>query len=88
LITYRTAKIPCVVIRGLAKSVSYEVGDSVDKVRNLTNRWNAVYVDQEWRFVFVLWAFSAISGYSTGKYTLVETKGIVVFTYIYNKIGN
>ncbi|XP_033750612.1 hillarin-like [Pecten maximus] len=69
----RAAKIPCVIIRGLAKSAAYEVGDQdVDKLRNW---WNAVYVAKGWRLVFPLWALSAVVGKSTGAWTLVETKG-------------
>ncbi|XP_060074409.1 lim and transglutaminase domain protein ltd-1-like [Ylistrum balloti] len=68
----REANIPCVIIVGVAKAAGYEVGDSQDVVATQHNRWNGVYVDGEWRLVFPLWAFSAISGHSTGKYTLVE----------------
>ncbi|XP_069137425.1 lim and transglutaminase domain protein ltd-1-like isoform X2 [Argopecten irradians] len=71
----REANIPCVIIRGLAKSVGYEVGDEEGEVKQLTNRWNGVFVGGEWRIVFPLWAFAAVSGHSTGKFTLVETKG-------------
>lgn len=69
----RAVKIPCVFIRGLAKSAAYEVGDrTVDK---LGNSWTAVFVSGGWRFVFPLWAFSAIVGHSTGTWTLVESDG-------------
>jgi hypothetical protein len=71
----RAAKIPCVFIRGLAKSAAYEVGDRA--VDNLGNSWTAVYVSGGWRFVFPLWAFSAIVGHSTGTWTLVESDGMV-----------
>ncbi|XP_033750476.1 hillarin-like [Pecten maximus] len=71
----REANIPCVVIVGVAKAAGYEVGDGQDAVSKQHNRWNGVYVDGEWRLVFPLWAFSAVSGHSTGKYTLVESKG-------------
>lgn len=69
----RAAKIPCVLIRGLGKSVSYEVGDQ--DVDRLNNSWTAVYVSGGWRFVFPLWAFSAVVGHSKGTWTLVETQG-------------
>ncbi|XP_061168878.1 lim and transglutaminase domain protein ltd-1-like [Saccostrea echinata] len=69
----RAAKIPCVRIRGLGKSVSYEVGDK--DVDNLNNSWTAVFVAGEWHFVFPLWAFSAVVGHSEGNWTLVETQG-------------
>ncbi|KAK3098481.1 hypothetical protein FSP39_019873 [Pinctada imbricata] len=69
----RAAQIPCVIIRGLAKSVAYEVGDQ--EVDGCGNSWTAAYVAGGWRFVFPLWAFSAVSGFQTGKWTLVETEG-------------
>lgn len=69
----RAVKIPCVFIRGLAKSAAYEVGDRT--VDNLSNSWTAVFVSGGWRFVFPLWAFSAIVGHSTGTWTLVESDG-------------
>ncbi|XP_033750937.1 hillarin-like [Pecten maximus] len=60
----RLAKVPCVMIPGVAKSSAYEVGDdNVDKLRNV---WNAVYVAGGWRIVFLLWAFRSIAGKSTG----------------------
>ncbi|XP_033751020.1 hillarin-like [Pecten maximus] len=71
----REGNIPCVIIRGVAKSAGYEVGDVETRVEALENRWNGVFVDGEWRIVFPMWAFSAIAGHSTGKFTLVETKG-------------
>ncbi|XP_061168879.1 uncharacterized protein LOC133178144 [Saccostrea echinata] len=69
----RAVKIPCVLIRGVGKSVSYEVGDK--NVDNLKNSWTAVYVSGGWHFVFPLWAFSAVVGHSKGTWTLVETEG-------------
>ncbi|XP_062597777.1 hillarin-like [Saccostrea cucullata] len=69
----RAAKIPSVLIRGLGKSASYEVGDR--DVDNLNNSWTAVYVAGGWRFVFPLWAFSAVVGHSKGTWTLIEDKG-------------
>ncbi|KAJ8304356.1 hypothetical protein KUTeg_017939 [Tegillarca granosa] len=72
-LSYRTAKLPCVLIRGHGKSVAYEAGDTTDKVKQLYNIWNAVYVDGDWRLVVPLWACQGIIGHSSGKYTLVET---------------
>ncbi|XP_060082731.1 hillarin-like [Ylistrum balloti] len=60
----RLAKVPCVMIPGVAKSSAYEVGD--DNVDRLRNVWNAVYVAGGWRIVFLLWAFRSIAGKSTG----------------------
>ncbi|XP_061168877.1 hillarin-like [Saccostrea echinata] len=66
------ANIPSVFIRGLGKSVSYEVGDK--DVDNLKNSWTAVYVAGGWHFVFPHWAFSAVVGHSKGTWTLLETQ--------------
>ncbi|KAL4227458.1 hypothetical protein ACF0H5_012902 [Mactra antiquata] len=74
----RKAGIPCVTIKGYAKSAGYEVGDEDDDVKLLNNSWNAVYVSGGWRLVFPLWACTAVSGYSSGIYTKVETKGQAV----------
>lgn len=54
--------------------MSYEVGDQ--DVDRLNNSWTAVYVSGGWRFVFPLWAFSAVVGHSKGTWTLVETQGM------------
>lgn len=68
--------MPCVILPGIAKSASYEVGDS--EVEHLKNRWNAVYVDGEWRLIHPLWAFRSLSGHSSGNWTLVEAGGVKV----------
>ncbi|XP_060082730.1 hillarin-like [Ylistrum balloti] len=60
----RIAKIPCVMVSGVAKSNVYEIGD--EDVDDLRNMWNAVYVKDGWRIVFPLWGLKAIAGRSTG----------------------
>ncbi|XP_033750632.1 hillarin-like isoform X2 [Pecten maximus] len=62
----RMAKIPCVMVSGVAKSNVYEIGD--EDVDNLRNMWNAVYVKGGWRLVFPLWGLKAIAGRSTGSH--------------------
>lgn len=37
--------------------------------------WNAVHVDGSWRIVHPRWACSGVVGYSTGTWTLVESRG-------------
>ncbi|XP_069137429.1 hillarin-like isoform X2 [Argopecten irradians] len=60
----RMAKLPCVMVSGVAKSNVYEIGD--EDVDNLRNMWNVVYVQGGWRIVFPLWGLKAIAGRSTG----------------------
>lgn len=69
--------MPCVIIKGFAKSAAYEVGDQ--DVDDLVNIWNAVYVAKGWRHVFALWALSSVVGKQTGAWTLVETKGTAIY---------
>jgi len=61
------------MIRGVAKSAGYVVGDQ--NVQRFRNEWNAVYVADGWRLLFPLWAISAIVGRTTSMWTLVEAKG-------------
>ena len=72
---FRAAEIPCVIVKGYAKSASYEVGDNEDDIKKRNNSWTCVYVADGWRFVFPLWACKAVVGHSTGAFTKVETKG-------------
>lgn len=74
----RRAGIPCAIIHGYAKSVSYEVGDPEDRVLMLCNTWNAVYVAGSWRIVFPRWAFTGVTGFQSGQFTKVEAKGKAV----------
>ncbi|XP_064608978.1 lim and transglutaminase domain protein ltd-1-like isoform X2 [Liolophura sinensis] len=70
----RKAKVPCVIIRGIGKSASYEVGDT--DLDHLKNNWNAVFVAGNWRFVHTLWAYMSLLGHRSGNWTLVETGGV------------
>ncbi|XP_041360384.1 hillarin-like [Gigantopelta aegis] len=58
-IMMRKAKLPCVTIRGKAKTSNYEAGDeSVDG----ESQWNAVFVSGSWRLLHPQWAFQSIVG--------------------------
>ena len=48
------AGLHCVVIKGYSKSAGYQPGVSFDDNR-FRNSWNAVFVDQAWRFVQCNW---------------------------------
>ncbi|KAK3607073.1 hypothetical protein CHS0354_027935 [Potamilus streckersoni] len=74
----RAAKMPCTIIKGFAKSVSYEVGMTEQECKDLNNTWNAVYVKNGWRMIHPLWAYRAITGHSHGYFTKVEDKGKAV----------
>lgn len=73
---HRKAGIPCAIVEGYGKSVSYEVGSSEEAIKELRNSWNAVYCDGFWRLIFPLWACSGVVGHASGSYTKVESKGI------------
>lgn len=51
------ANIPCVIINGVTKHGMYELGDKVDR-ESLHSRWNAVFINGEWRLLDVFWATS------------------------------
>lgn len=55
----RSANIPCVVINGVSKHGFYEVGDQIRK-EVLASKWNAVYVNGEWRLIDPFWAHTSI----------------------------
>ena len=59
------------IVYGVAKSVTYEVGERVSHRRGRAS-WNAVYVEGEWRLVHAYWAANVANGYSTGRWTLVD----------------
>ncbi|KAL5005340.1 hypothetical protein ScPMuIL_018796 [Solemya velum] len=69
----RKAKLPCVIIPGVSKSVGYEVG--AQDVTGLRNKWNAVYVSHSWRIIHPLWACRSVQGHKSGNWTLVESGG-------------
>ncbi|XP_053379057.1 uncharacterized protein LOC123526583 isoform X3 [Mercenaria mercenaria] len=54
----RYAKIPCVIIHGTLKGSTYEVGDPIDEDKHY-GEWNAVLVDEHWRFINAYWGTCA-----------------------------
>ena len=56
------------MIKGITKSVAYDVGDPFEEVKTLSNKWVAVHVNGDWRIIFPLWAFSAVEGRITDNY--------------------
>lgn len=59
------------MIHGLSKGVMYNVGDVMSKDRH-GNSWNAVYVEETWRFVHCHWASRSARGYSSGEWVTVD----------------
>lgn len=59
------------MIHGLSKGVKYNVGDVTSKDRH-GNSWNAVYVEDTWRFVHCHWASRSARGYSSGEWVTVD----------------
>lgn len=64
--------MPCVIVYGVAKTVTYEVGEKVSQKKGKTS-WNAVYVDGEWRLVHTYWAAHVALGYKTGRWAVVDS---------------
>ena len=60
------------MIKGIAKSAAYDVGDPFEEVRTLRHNWVAVHVNGDWRIIFPLWAFPAVEGRITDNYILVD----------------
>jgi len=55
LIYCRRADIKCVIIDGISKGGDYEVGLPEQDLDKMRDRWNAVYLDKNWRFVLPYW---------------------------------
>ncbi|XP_052100595.1 uncharacterized protein LOC127734646 isoform X1 [Mytilus californianus] len=55
----RRAGIKCVIIDGISKGGDYEVGLSEQELEKMRDRWNAVYIDRNWRFVHPSWGSKA-----------------------------
>ena len=55
LIYCRRADIKCVIIDGISKGGDYEVGLPEQDLDKMRDRWNAVYLDKNWRFVHPYW---------------------------------
>ncbi|XP_071171555.1 hillarin-like [Mytilus galloprovincialis] len=56
----RKAGIKCVVIKGISKSMGYNVGDK--DLSKLRTKWNAVYIKDSWRLIHPLWACKSVIG--------------------------
>lgn len=72
----RAAGVPCVVVRGVGKSGTYDVGQQ--DLSTLHSTWNAVYVDGCWRLVHPFWAFVGLRGFNKGGWTKLEESGKVI----------
>ncbi|XP_052776433.1 uncharacterized protein LOC128214157 isoform X3 [Mya arenaria] len=70
------AGIPCVIISGMNKSAAYDIGGRVDR-KSMGAQWNAVYVNDDWRFLDAFWASACVVGRKTGEWTLVDSDGNV-----------
>ncbi|XP_053398594.1 uncharacterized protein LOC123558094 isoform X2 [Mercenaria mercenaria] len=70
------AGIPCVIISGMNKSAAYKVGSRCDRMV-MGARWNAVFVNGDWRFLDAFWASSCVVGKRSGEWTLVDSDGNV-----------
>lgn len=47
------------IIDGISKGGDYEVGLSEQELEKMRDRWNAVYIDRNWRFVHPSWGSKA-----------------------------
>ena len=72
----RAADIPCVIIHGVGKAATYEVGDQ--DVSDLHSQWTAVYVDGSWRIIHIFWALVGLQGFNKGQWMKVEEGGKAV----------
>lgn len=72
----RQAGIPCVIIKGVGKAASYEVGDQ--DTDNMSSSWTAVFVDGSWRLIHIFWALVCLEGFNKGQWTKVEQSGKAV----------
>lgn len=70
------AGIPCVIISGMNKSAAYDIGGRCDR-KSMGAQWNAVYVNDDWRFLDAFWASACVVGRKSGEWTLVDSDGNV-----------
>ena len=68
------ADIPCVIINGMSKSGTYEVGGPVVR-DDLQAQWNAVYVNGGWWPVDTFWATTCVSRKTSSNRLRVDSKG-------------
>ena len=47
------------IIDGISKGADYEVGMSEKELEKMRDRWNAVHLDKNWRFVHPSWGNTA-----------------------------
>lgn len=71
-LSHRCARIPCILVKGVAKGASYTTGDNEIKAKTT---WAVVHVAGSWRLVFPHWAFVKASGHQKGNWMLVEDCG-------------
>ncbi|KAL5022837.1 hypothetical protein ScPMuIL_001992 [Solemya velum] len=71
------ANIPCVIISGMNKNASYEIGTKIDR-KIMGAQWNAVHVGGNWRLVDGFWASACVVGKRSGEWTLVDADGNVM----------
>ena len=70
------AGIPCVIISGMNKSAAYDIGSKCDR-KSMGAQWNAVYINDDWRFLDAFWASACVVGRKSGEWTLVDSDGNV-----------
>ncbi|XP_035825245.1 uncharacterized protein LOC101856339 [Aplysia californica] len=73
----RMAGIPCVILSGMNKSAAYEIGKKADR-QAMGAQWNAVYVQDNWRFIDAFWACACVVGKKSGEWTLVDSDGDIM----------
>lgn len=70
------AGLPCVIISGMNKSAAYEIGSKCER-KQMGAQWNAVYIQDDWRFVDAFWASACVVGKKSSEWTLVDSDGNV-----------
>ena len=59
LCVVRLANIPCVIIHGMLKGSTYDVGQKLDEKAHY-GEWNAVLVNHQWRLLNAYWGACAV----------------------------
>ncbi|XP_076439797.1 uncharacterized protein LOC143279651 isoform X2 [Babylonia areolata] len=68
------AGVHCEILSGMNKSAAYEIGKKADR-KSMGAQWNAVFVEDDWRFVDAFWASACVVGKKTGEWALVDAEG-------------
>ena len=55
----RLANIPCVIIHGVLKGSTYDVGQKLDEKAHY-GEWNAVLINHQWRLLNAYWGACAV----------------------------